>query len=298
MKFSLAVATTLLLPTLALAHSLNSKIVYGDDDRLDLRDVKDARLVKIAEATAAMIPQERLSVFTDPTSGADALMALTLEGRKGVCESEAFAAQPALGSCTGFLVGPKTLVTAGHCVDEVMGCGNKVWAFGYAITQAGEVSPPAAALETYTCAKVLKAVSVEATGLDYAVVELDREVAGRTPLKFRRSGKVATGTPLIVVGYPSGLPVKVAGGAQVMEQKQTYFAGNLDTFGGNSGSPVLNGRTLEVEGILVRGDEDYTGSPMGCQVVNRIEKPAASEQSTRITLVREIQKKKKRFWIF
>lgn len=33
---------------------------------------------------------------------------------------------------------------------------------------------------------------------------------------------------------------------------------NLDTYGGNSGSAVFNDRTGEVEGILVRGEVDYT----------------------------------------
>jgi hypothetical protein len=45
---------------------------------------------------------------------------------------------------------------------------------------------------------------------------------------------------------------------------------NLDTYGGNSGSPVFNHRTGEVEGILVRGENDYVYDPgQGCQVSNR-----------------------------
>ena len=44
---------------------------------------------------------------------------------------------------------------------------------------------------------------------------------------------------------------------------------NLDSFGGNSGAAVFNASTLEVEGILVRGDRDYHYSKeRKCDVVN------------------------------
>jgi hypothetical protein len=36
-----------------------------------------------------------------------------------------------------------------------------------------------------------------------------------------------------------------------------FFRSNLDTFSGNSGAPVINIETGVVEGVLVRGSEDY-----------------------------------------
>ena len=36
-----------------------------------------------------------------------------------------------------------------------------------------------------------------------------------------------------------------------------YFSANLDTYGGNSGSPVFNATDGTVEGILVRGNQDF-----------------------------------------
>ena len=50
---------------------------------------------------------------------------------------------------------------------------------------------------------------------DWAVVELDRYVPNREALPLRQSGEVDEGTPLIMVGHPSGLPTKVADGAAV-----------------------------------------------------------------------------------
>lgn len=35
---------------------------------------------------------------------------------------------------------------------------------------------------------------------------------------------------------------------------------NLDIYGGNSGSPIFNSETHEVEGILVRGETDFEAS--------------------------------------
>jgi hypothetical protein len=36
-----------------------------------------------------------------------------------------------------------------------------------------------------------------------------------------------------------------------------YFRANLDTYGGNSGSAVFDANTGVVEGILVRGENDF-----------------------------------------
>jgi hypothetical protein len=52
--------------------------------------------------------------------------------------------------------------------------------------------------------------------------------------------------------------MKVAAGAAVRDNTPSaFFVANLDTYGGNSGSPVFNSVTHEVEGILVRGEADF-----------------------------------------
>ena len=55
-----------------------------------------------------------------------------------------------------------------------------------------------------------------------------------------------------------GLPVKAAYGenTRVFNAAQNIYFSNLDTFGGNSGSPVFNDAG-EVVGILVAGAADY-----------------------------------------
>ena len=75
-------------------------------------------------------------------------------------------------------------------------------------------------------------------------------------------GKPALGTQLTVVGYPVGLPVVISDGATVQRHRPTFFSADLDTYQGNSGSPVFNSERLRAgelfaEGILVRGEDDF-----------------------------------------
>jgi hypothetical protein len=96
------------------------------------------------------------------------------------------------------------------------------------------------------------------TGADYALVRLDRQAAGRPALAVRRTGKIDPNQAVYVMGHPSGLPLKYAPGAFVRDNANVnFFVANLDTYGGNSGSPVFNADEGMVEGILVRGDTDF-----------------------------------------
>ena len=61
------------------------------------------------------------------------------------------------------------------------------------------------------------------------------------------------------------MPSKIAGGSFIRSVEDGYFVANLDTYGGNSGSIVINDATGEAEGILVRGEQDYQrNSEEGC----------------------------------
>ena len=74
---------------------------------------------------------------------------------------------------------------------------------------------------------------------------------------------------MYVIGHPVGLPTKFADGANVRNNNNTsFFVCNLDTYGGNSGSPVFNSSTHELEGILVRGETDFIVTENGCRKSN------------------------------
>jgi Peptidase S46 len=48
-------------------------------------------------------------------------------------------------------------------------------------------------------------------------------------------------------------------------RRRAFFVANLDTYGGNSGSPVVDQHTHVVEGILVNGEDDFVQYD-GCNV--------------------------------
>ena len=111
--------------------------------------------------------------------------------------------------------------------------------------------------QIYFCDEVVANVESE-DGADWSLVRLDREVPDHLPLRIRREEKIPDSQSVLVIGHPSGLPAKIAGGAQVRENEEnTFFVANLDTYAGNSGSAVINATDFTVDGILVRGELDF-----------------------------------------
>ena len=168
------------------------------------------------------------------------------------------------------------IMTAGHCVTDETKCRSTKIVFGFALAKAGgTATTKMAQSEVYTCKKIVKRFiggepgsanpAGQNLGPDYALIQLDRKVTGHTPLPVNRTDSIKKGDKLMVIGHPVGLPLKIAAGASVRDaSKVGYFVADLDTFGGNSGSPVFNTATRLIEGILVRGDEDFLTSPAGC----------------------------------
>ena len=248
----------------AFAEEQRTTIVYGQDNRQDVNEVKDQRIKLLGKSVAGRIPNFSFERNEEENKiSFDNVQTLSSPMSMKVCSGERFAEQATAADCTGFLVGEDLLVTAGHCMMG-MGqtiengysrqCQNFSWMFDY--TNDSDLKNVSMD-NVYGCSLI---VAGEFTHkMDYALIKLDRKVTGRTPLKLAQN-KVGLGEKIFVMGHPSGLPLKYADGARVFETEEHYFSTNLDTFGGNSGSPVFNAKTLEVEGILVRGDTDYVMS--------------------------------------
>jgi V8-like Glu-specific endopeptidase len=273
--------TALSLVTTATA---STKVIYGDDDRVDVYASTNNMYVELSKSTAAMITN---SSVVDGSNGESTIKGRSLQDR-GMCASERFAKQMSAANCSGFLVGEDLLVTAGHCITNASKCAAYKWVFDFKVDSEDQFNVTVPTSSVYNCKEVIKTVLDRSTSDDYALIRLDRKVTDRRALTFRKTGKISRGENLVVIGHPTGLPTKIADGAQVKSSNNVFFNANLDTYGGNSGSAVFNAKTGEVEGILVRGATDYVRRG-GCNVSNRIGNNSGSgEAVTKITNIKEL----------
>ncbi len=234
-----------------------TQVIYGSDDRRDWYEA-DAAYQRLAQSTVGLFYSSDLV-----TSGNSVTVRTS---RPNWCSDEPFQNQGTGAFCSGFLVGPDLIVTAGHCIRSQSSCNTTKFAFGFALKTRNHDYKTLSKDDVYGCRELLT-TKVEGAGADYAVVRLDRPVVGYQPLPIRRSGTIARNTELVVIGHPAGLPSKIADNARVRSVANSYLVANLDTYGGNSGSAVFNTQTHEVEGILVRGDNDFVFSN-GCRRSN------------------------------
>lgn len=253
------------------AHASMDKGIYGEDNRRlmsELDSSSDAQAIKFSSSILAQIPNWRMTSTKETISVATRDLKFGLN----ICDGEKFLEQPLVSSCTAFLVGPDLIVTAGHCIKDKYDCKKQTWVLDY--DSARDFTGPKGTItfpkdKSYTCKELVS--RSENNNLDYALIKLDREVVGRTPLKVRREGKVASNESLMVIGHPLGMPKMLAENILVRDNSTTFFfKTNADTFSGNSGSPVFGALSGMVEGILVRGDEDFEMDiDLGCQRMSR-----------------------------
>jgi Trypsin-like peptidase domain len=239
------------------------KAIYGPNRQKDYFEIQDPDILNAANSVAAVIGEVYLV-----QSGAGFQISQTcptLGSKYHLCSKESYFNQQVPSVCTAFVVAPDVIATAGHCVPLL---GSSRIVFGFRNEKnSGQVQIPAVipASQVYRSGQVL-AQKYDPAGADYALVRVDRPMIGHLPLKLHADGDIARGTFVYVLGHPSGLPEKLADGAIVNDVVSNgYFISNLDTFGGNSGSPVFNQASNTVEGILVRGGRDY-GPSGNCNV--------------------------------
>ncbi|MGC4088405.1 MAG: serine protease [Polyangiaceae bacterium] len=149
------------------------------------------------------------------------------------------------------------MATAGHCVPDQATCDTTNVVFGFSADANGQnerTSIPRS--DVYACVAVVAQVYAGLAGDDWALLRVDRSVTNRTPLSVRRTGSVPNDAQLVMFGHPLLLPLKATLNGAVRGDNiasTPKFQTTLDASPGNSGSPVLNLQTGQVEGILTSG---------------------------------------------
>ncbi len=241
----------------ASAGYVSPKVVYGTDDRVDVYQDSRPDHQVWAASTCGLINTSRMVAHAD---GSWTIIPSSYQ-RFGLpaCSGEPFGTQPTAPFCTGFLVGPDLVATAGHCISSPGSFDTVNFVFGFEMTDANTPRLDFPAEYVY---KGTVIVSTGSGSVDHTIVRLDRPVTapGAQPFRIRRSGVVGVGERVGLIGHPAGLPLKIAFGDTTTVRTNTdsgYFVANTDSYAGNSGSPVINQVTGLIEGILVRGETDY-----------------------------------------
>jgi subtilisin-like proprotein convertase family protein len=241
----------------------NQEVVYGTDDRREPYQVSDAIQLQLAQACVLVVSTNELTNNGNGTYTLAASPWIT-QGGSNICASEPYRGQAQAGFCSGFLVGPDIITTAGHCVSSSnIGSVAFIFDFQQQNPSTGANTTTIPADNVYFGTAVIN--RQQAGDLDHCVLRIDRAAAGRTPVQIRRSGAPTLNDPLVMVGHPVALPKKIEAGGVVKDVNGTvnFLMANTDSYGGNSGSMVANRITGVVEGILVRGNSDFV-TTTGC----------------------------------
>ena len=239
--------------------AVSEAVIYGRDDRMERFAIAHTWLEEFARSSVALVDSKHIVNIAPGW--------ITISGKshiedRNLCPDERFVYQPVISGCSGTLIAPRVVLTAGHCTapdDENPSfdfCKDTYFIFDFASFSPGSVLVSHPLENVYRCRSVLRSVDRD-HGLDFALIELDRDVIGRFPVPMRRYGQLGKDEELIAIGHPAGLPQKISAGAFLRTQGPIFFTANLDVSENSSGSPVFNLHRGFLEGIVASGEDDY-----------------------------------------
>lgn len=228
---------------------IKPKVVYGLDNRKEFSKIKNTEIRNLASSVAIMIPK-KLLVNGDPTffefKGKNLVSSLNL------CEKDKFNKELSYGDCTGFLIDSQTILTAGHCIVSQEDCEDKYWYFDF--YNPTNKNLKIESKNIYSCKNLITTMSNG--DVDFAIIRLDRST-DRKALKLNLTKTMKDKQPVYTLGYPMGYSLKFTDHATIESQNSSFYLTNLDTFHGNSGSPVFEPVENTVIGILASGATDF-----------------------------------------
>jgi hypothetical protein len=232
------------------------KAVYNNNT-YNISEIQDSAVKTNAEKVFCIIDKHKLSLRgRKKIIRYECNPANTVKSLESICESQTnwkFCLEQCLSNCTGFAISDSLIVTAGHCVSQYA-LNNICFVYGYKAT--GKDYFEFDTTDIYQGVEVVD--YVQANEIDYAVVKVNKKIPKFRIVNYSTKPLADQNAEYYMLGYPLGVPLKVSfGGKVVSNNNPHYFLLSIDSFGGNSGSPVLNYNTNAVEGILFKGTVDF-----------------------------------------
>ena len=264
----LACATSCKTPENETPNGLN--VSYQDDSRRSYKDFTEIEK-KWAEATVALVKKSSIQKIDETHSK---ILAETAAQKYSLCLSDGLNALPSAAVCSGFLsMDQQTVYTAGHCVDSQWTCENTAVVFNYNKayeTKNGNVEVIIPNKDIYSCKSLIaqayhlpwmdpeseRTTKPQWYGRDYAVFKIDKPNKAIEGLDFQKSNEYLVDTKLKVIGHPLGAPTTVAEGVVKKDVSLNLFLTDLDGYGVNSGSVVIDTEAQKIAGIFVTGPPD------------------------------------------
>lgn len=143
-----------------------------------------------------------------------------------------------IGVCTGWLTGPNTVITAGHCVHS--GGPGGSWGSNFVVYPGYDQGSPYGSCGWVGAASVLGWVNNRNEKFDYGAIKLNCTVGNTTGWFGFTKKRGKKKDPTRITGYPGDKPRwtqwESADHVKVKKSKQVFYPN--DTAGGMSGSPV------------------------------------------------------------
>ncbi|WP_208684768.1 serine protease [Flavobacterium sp. SLB02] len=220
--------------------------------QLDVNTQWQFELIKKSQSVAMIVEKENLHQLSNDVYVLD--VSQTLGAKYGLCRDEPYSRQPSSGIGTAFIFSKNSMLTAGHVFERPI--TDYVIVFGFKILVSSTLVP-----DNYFYKKDIyfpQAVVKKDDELDIVEFIVNKDF-DRPVLEWEKSSDIKKeSSEIYMIGHPSGIPTKVALNAGIEEDSHPfYFYTSLDSFQGNSGSPVFNLHTNNVIGILTAGETDY-----------------------------------------
>jgi hypothetical protein len=238
-------------------------VVFGTDDRLDYNAALDSKTKdRLAKSTVALIPNTALDrsqgrLLSPPSFGES----------QQLCAGEQFFEQPSVAFCSGVLVDWDLVLTAGHCT-RVLGLSqfSVVFDYYYATDTELALGPHSVGTPVEIVAEALDP-NGPVPRRDYAWLRLQQPAPpGHEPAPLRTRTALNAGDPIVTIGAPHGLPMKIDPHGAVQDPRATgdYFLVHADVSSGWSGGGAFDA-DLDLLGVLARGSQtDLVLTDAGC----------------------------------